>query len=72
MHQLNPTMDLETFAEVADVQKPFIETDATRRNGLGTMSRERWETLIGQIKDLGDISHRPKNASGCCSSLWQK
>jgi hypothetical protein len=38
--------------------------DATRRNGLGTMSRERWETLIAQFKDraiacgkhLGDIS----------------
>jgi len=56
MHRLNPTMDMETFAEVADVQKPFIETEATRPNSLGTMSRERWETLIAQFKDLGDIS----------------
>jgi NitT/TauT family transport system substrate-binding protein len=56
MNRLNPTMDLETFAEVAEVQKPFIETDATKRSGLGTMSRERWETLIGQFKELGDIS----------------
>jgi NitT/TauT family transport system substrate-binding protein len=56
MNQLNPTMDMATFAEVAEVQKPFIETDATRRDGLGTMSRERWETLIGQFKELGDIS----------------
>jgi NitT/TauT family transport system substrate-binding protein len=50
MYQLNPTMDAETFAEVADVQRPFIETGT-----LGAMSRERWETLIGQLKDLGDI-----------------
>jgi NitT/TauT family transport system substrate-binding protein len=56
MNQLNPTMDPETFGVVAEVQKPFIETDATRSNGLGTMSHERWETLIGQFKDLGDIS----------------
>ncbi|MEP6537807.1 MAG: ABC transporter substrate-binding protein [Bryobacteraceae bacterium] len=56
MNQLNPTMDLATFTEVAEVQKPFIETDATRSSGLGTMSRERWETLIGQFKELGDIS----------------
>jgi len=55
MHDLNPTMDAETFAEVAEVQKPFIETDATRRDGLGTMSAERWEMLIGQFKELGDI-----------------
>jgi NitT/TauT family transport system substrate-binding protein len=56
MNQLNPTMDPQTFAEVAEVQKPFIETDATRRDGLGSMTRERWETLIGQLKDLGDIA----------------
>ncbi len=56
MNQLNPTMDPETFAEVARVQKPFIETDVTRRSGLGTMSRDRWETLIRQFKELGDIS----------------
>ena len=56
MNQLNPAMDLETFAEVAEVQKPFIETDASRRSGLGTMTRERWETLIAQFKELGDIT----------------
>jgi hypothetical protein len=50
MHQL------ETFAEIAEAQKPSIETDATRRNGLGTMSRECWEALIGQFQELGDIS----------------
>jgi NitT/TauT family transport system substrate-binding protein len=51
MHELNPGMDSATFAEVSDAQKPFIETDA----GLGTMTAQRWETLIGQLKDLGDI-----------------
>jgi NitT/TauT family transport system substrate-binding protein len=55
MNKLNPTMDAETFAEVAEVQKPFIDTDATRRFGLGTMSQQRWETLIEQLKELGDI-----------------
>lgn len=52
MHQLNPTMDPDTFAEVAEAQKQFIGTG----NGLGTMTRQRWETLIAQFKDLGDIS----------------
>jgi NitT/TauT family transport system substrate-binding protein len=57
MNELNPAMDLETFAEVAQVQKPFIETEATKRDGLGTMSRERWDALIGQFKQLGDITN---------------
>jgi NitT/TauT family transport system substrate-binding protein len=55
MHQMNPSMDADTFAEVAEVQKPFIESDETGKNGLGTMTKARWETLIAQLKDLGYI-----------------
>lgn len=59
MNQLNPSMAPEVFAEVAEAQKPFIETDETRRNGLGSMTKDRWETLIAQLKDLGDIQKAP-------------
>lgn len=64
MHQLNPSMDLETFAAVAEAQKPLIETEETGKDKLGTMNQQRWETLIAQLKDLGDI---PKSisAQGC-------
>jgi len=55
MARLNPTMDAEVFAQVAKAQEPLIDTDTTRRDGLGTMSQDRWETLIGQLKELGDI-----------------
>ena len=55
MHQMNPSMDAATFAEVAEAQKPFIENDDTANAGLGTMTRERWEKLIGQLNGLGDI-----------------
>jgi NitT/TauT family transport system substrate-binding protein len=50
MHDLNPSMDAATFAEVAEAQKPYIETSP-----LGAMTAERWTTLIGQLADLGDI-----------------
>ena len=59
MNQLNPSMAAEVFAEVADAQKPFVENDEARRNGLGSMTKERWETLIAQLKDLGDIQKAP-------------
>jgi len=59
MNQLNPSMALEVFAEVAEAQKPFIETDETRRNSLGSMTKDRWETLIAQLKELGDIQKAP-------------
>lgn len=59
MQQLNPTMGLDLFTETAEAQKPLIETEETRRNGLGAMTRKRWETLIMQLKDLGDIEKAP-------------
>jgi NitT/TauT family transport system substrate-binding protein len=50
MHDLNPSMDAASFAEVADAQKPYIEAGE-----LGAMTAERWTTLIGQLAELGDI-----------------
>ncbi len=55
MHELNPSMDPATFAEVAAAQKPFIETEETTRDGLGAMAEERWTTLVAKLSDLGDI-----------------
>jgi NitT/TauT family transport system substrate-binding protein len=59
MNQLNPSMSLAGFTESAAAQKPLIENGETSRNGLGSMSRERWQTLITQLKDLGDIQQVP-------------
>ncbi len=59
MHTLNPSMSDAAFAEVAEAQKPFIETTETSTQGLGAMSRSRWETLIAQLKELGDIKNSP-------------
>jgi NitT/TauT family transport system substrate-binding protein len=59
MQQLNPTMPLDLFTETAEVQRPLIETEETRRNGLGSMTKERWKTLIMQLKDLGDVQNAP-------------
>ena len=68
MQQLNPTMPLDLFAETAEVQKPLIETEATRSSGLGVMTKERWQTLIMQLKNLGDIENPPA-AEDCFRSL---
>jgi len=59
MAKLNTTLDAETFAAAAEAQKPLIETEQTRTNGLGTMTRERWETLARQLVDLGIIEKAP-------------
>jgi NitT/TauT family transport system substrate-binding protein len=52
MQKLNSSLDLSTFSEVSDAQKSFIETTATQKNGLGSMSEARWKTLYQQLIDL--------------------
>ncbi len=54
MQALNPSMDAATFAESAEAQKPLIETGV-----LGSMTKERWETLGKQLQELGDIPQAP-------------
>lgn len=65
MNQLNPSMAADVFAEVAEAQKPLIDTTG---NALGTMTKERWETLIAQLKELGDIQKAP-SAEECYRAL---
>jgi NitT/TauT family transport system substrate-binding protein len=55
MRALNPTLDNNTITEVAEAQKPYVETDETKRLGLGVMTEARWDMLVAQLKELGDI-----------------
>lgn len=59
MGKLNTSMDAATFAEVAEVQKPLIETADTKAKGLGAMTRERWEALGRQLVDIGLLDKQP-------------
>jgi NitT/TauT family transport system substrate-binding protein len=60
MGKINAAMDAETFAAAAEAQKPLIETEETKKSGLGAMSRERWETLGKQLAELGIVKEAPK------------
>jgi NitT/TauT family transport system substrate-binding protein len=59
MAKLNTAMDAETFAAAAEAQKALIETAETKTRGLGTMTKERWETLANQLVDLKIIDKAP-------------
>lgn len=60
MRKLNPAMDAKTFAESADAQKPLIETEETKTNGLGSMTKERWQQLIAQLLEYKVIDKEVK------------
>jgi NitT/TauT family transport system substrate-binding protein len=59
MAKLNTEMDADTFAAAAEAQKPLIDDERTKKDGLGTMTAERWQTLIGQLSDLKLIETAP-------------
>ena len=63
MHAMNPTMDAAIYAEVAQAQQLLIEADP-----LGRMTKERWETLASQLKELGDIP-QASQAEQCFRNL---
>ena len=62
MQTLNPNMDAETFAAAAEAQRPLIETDETKKSGLGVMTLERWDTLCRQLVELKVIEKAPPAA----------
>ncbi|XYI02350.1 ABC transporter substrate-binding protein [Sorangium sp. So ce1128] len=57
--KLNTSLEAEALPLMAAAQKPLIETEETRKKGLGTMSRERWETMTKQLVELGIIDRAP-------------
>jgi NitT/TauT family transport system substrate-binding protein len=50
MGTLNPTMSQDTFAAAAETQKSMVETNDPSQ--LGTMTLERWQTLMQQLIEL--------------------
>ncbi len=53
MNRLNPTMDMATFVESAEAQRPLIESGDAKMMGLGAMTEARWGEIGQQLKDLG-------------------
>lgn len=60
MQKLNTkTMDAAGFAAGAEAQKPLIEDDHTKTAGLGSMTADRWTTLIDQLAGMKLIDKKP-------------
>jgi NitT/TauT family transport system substrate-binding protein len=59
MGKINKTMDAQTFTEAAEAQKPLIQNNDTATNGLGSMTKERWESLGKQLVELKLVDKAP-------------
>jgi NitT/TauT family transport system substrate-binding protein len=68
MQSLNKTMDARTFADSAAAQRPLITGDNAAVPKLGSMTRDRWQTLIQQLTELKVIEKAPP-AEECFADL---
>ena len=59
MAKLNAGMSIEAMNRGADMQRKIVETDETKRLGLGCMRAERWQITIDQLVELGDLKTKP-------------
>ena len=64
MHSLNKTMDMQTFTEAAEAQKPLVLPEGMKPDQIGTMTLDRWQTLISQMRDL-KVLDRDVDAQAC-------
>ncbi len=60
MGKLNKAMDAETFAAAAEAQKSLVTGPADEKIALGSMTVERWKTLIDQLVELKTIKQTLK------------
>ena len=51
--KLNPAMTMDAMGEIHNVEAAFIQSDDTKKHGLGYMSEKRWKELSVQMKDIG-------------------
>ncbi len=62
MQKLNNSMDLESFNQASVAQLSFIQTEWTKKNGLGTMEEKRWTELEQQLFELGLLKTKAKSS----------
>ncbi|MEI7703485.1 MAG: ABC transporter substrate-binding protein [Deltaproteobacteria bacterium] len=55
----NPAMSLAAMNRAAELDRPFIETQFTRRAGLGAMEESRWAELARQLVEIKAIARAP-------------
>ena len=55
IHSLNKEMSLDALAFGVQELKPLVEDTVTKANGIGHMGLERWQTLVDQLIEIGQL-----------------
>ena len=61
IHRQNPEMGMAILEYGVEAMTPLCITDARPVEQFGTMTAERWETLLAQLVDIGEIKRGAVN-----------
>ncbi len=56
IHSLNKEMSLDALAFGVEQLKPLVEDTVTKSQGIGHMGLERWQTLVDQLVEIGQLA----------------
>lgn len=61
IHEVNPEMSLAALAYGIEALRPLVRGEADDEQGLGSMTRERWQTLADQLVEIEAIERSAVN-----------
>jgi NitT/TauT family transport system substrate-binding protein len=56
IHRQNSRMDLDILEYGASAIAPLVVNEATKKDGLGTMTLARWQTLVNQLEEIEQVN----------------
>lgn len=56
IHSLNKEMSLDALAFGVEKLKPLVDDTVTKAQGIGHMGLERWQTLVDQLVEIGQLA----------------
>lgn len=72
IHSLNKEMSLEVLEFGVSELKPLVEDVVTKAEGLGHMGQERWQTLVDQLVEIGQLAPNKVKTSDLFTTQFLK
>ena len=70
IHQANPEMDLDILEYGAETLRPLVMDDVAEQEGVGTMSRGRWQTLADQLVESEQLKRKEVHVEGAFTTRF--
>jgi len=70
IHRVNPQMDLDILAYGARTLEPLVLDQTAELEGIGTMSRARWQTLADQLVETGQLKRERADVRGAYTTRF--